>query len=204
MKERGVVFDLYGTLCVSTVPEKRIIEKFGLNPEIHESMVRAVCGYRFDNWKNYLDNIARVSGVKDVEGIKQILLSSVDKGMKGVHPNARNVLAELSGSYKIGLVSEADPLSDRIIKDIAGYFDAITFSYVIGLTKHTPEIYKLHLKKLGVKQACMIGNSLERDILMSRKAGFGKGVLIGKEKGDWTTVSDLSEVPEAIRSGKVW
>jgi len=201
---KGVVFDLFGTLCVRTQPEIRIIERYGLNPEAREKLELAVCGYKFDSWDKYMENITHVSGVDDKEGIKNIINSSLQKGLDGIHPQARKVIEERHNHYKIGLVSSSNPNGRKIVDKISDHFDAVTLSYEVGMIKQTPEIFKLHLKKLGVEKACMVGDNVKSDILMSRKAGFGKGVLIGNEKGDWDTVSDLSEVTEAIRSGKAW
>jgi FMN phosphatase YigB (HAD superfamily) len=157
---KGVVFDLFGTLCGRTYPEEMIIERFGLNAKIRETLEKAVCGYRFDSWKGYLENISRVTGVQDKKGIKEIIIACGERGKESIHPKAKKVLEELHGSYKIGLVSSTDTSTEKIIERLPDVFSAITLSYKVGLTKHTPEIFKLHLKELGVKEACMVGDNL--------------------------------------------
>ncbi len=201
---KGVVFDLFGTLCVKTSPEHPLMDRYRLDQGLHDLLEEAFCGYRFDSWDNYLENIMQVSGVNDKAGIKNIIDEQVEKGVNGIHPEAEKVLKDLAKNFKIGLVSTAYPGAEEIVEKLSRYFSAITFSYQIGMTKRDSDIYIIHLKNLGVEKACMVGDSLKSDILMSRQAGYGKGILIGKEKGDWVTVSDLSEVPEAIRSGNAW
>jgi len=66
MKVRAVIFDMFGVLCCTTSPELCIIKEYGLDPNIHDCMQRAVCGYRFTgDWDAYIHQIIEAAEIDD-------------------------------------------------------------------------------------------------------------------------------------------
>lgn len=214
MKVKAVMFDLFGTLTCSTKPEKRIIERFGLNPEIHPGLVRAACGQRFEGWDKFISGVVRAAGVGDSTAnrrvVREIFDSALEKGVKGVFPDAKSVLGELEGKgFVLGLVSDCYPVCRRILEEngLAGFFEeqAIVLSYEVGMVKWDREIYNVCLKALGVpaENVAMVGDNPETDLRASREASNGKvrGILVsgdGLAGSGFEVVSSLSEVPGKI------
>lgn len=219
MKERAVIFDMFGVLCCPTSPEYRIIEEYGLDPKIHDRLQRAVCGYKFSgDWEPYISGIIKVSEIQETwenrARVKEICISEFEKGLRSVPAEAKDALGCLKEEgYALGLVSNAYPPSRDIIEDneLSGFFkgDAIILSYEAGMTKQNPEIFRLCLERLGVPadSAVMVGDSLKTDILASKVATDGKigGILLSAKpiadasETGCIVVPSLADVPDAVR-----
>lgn len=87
------------------------------------------------------------------------------------------VLRDLADRYRLGLLTNGAPDLQR--EKIAGsglahYFDAIVISGDHGVGKPDPRIFGLTLSALGVeaREAVMVGNSLEADMVGAKRAGI--------------------------------
>ena len=215
MALKAVIFDLFGTLTVRTMPEHRIIEKWKLDPKLHPVLVRAICGQKFENWESYIDKVVETAGIEASKAnkklVREIIDSRIEIGIKGVFPEAKNVLLNLKEKgYVLGLVSDCCPHSRKILEKtgVLGFFKekAVVLSYEIGMVKWDREIYNVCLEGLGVKAeaTAMVGDSLNSDIEMSKQATNGKihGILVSdsKPKAGFATVSSLAEVPKAVEA----
>ena len=90
-------------------------------------------------------------------------------------PDVIDVLKNLKGSFRLALITNG--LIDTQFDKVRGagleqYFDVITVAGEIGVCKPNPEMFRITLKKLGVKpeESVMVGNSLKRDIAGARQA----------------------------------
>ena len=214
MALKAVIFDLFGTLTCNTSPENRIIKEFKLDPKIHPALQRAVCGQKFQNWGEYLDKVVEEAGIESNQRnrtiVREIIASSLERGLKGVFPEAKTVLHDLKEKgYVLGLVSDCYPNCRKILekKRLLGFFknSAVILSYEVGMIKWDQEIYRLCLGRLGVpaEKAVMVGDNLEGDVMMSREASGGKvqGILISDREAEgsgYKVVPGLSQVPEAV------
>ena len=125
-------------------------------------------------------------------------------------PGARELMAELSSSYSLALLTNGAPDLQRekiAASGLESFFKAIAVSGEHGIGKPKPEIFHRLLAELGVSagEAVMVGNSLERDIAGARNAGI-RSIWIrvpgSEEQADVTpyhTITDLAEIPEIIR-----
>ncbi|MCL2671403.1 MAG: HAD family hydrolase [Clostridiales bacterium] len=61
------------------------------------------------------------------------------------------------------------------------YFDDITLSSIVGYRKPHPSIFKIALAqaRLPASECAFVGDTLSRDVMGARKAGFGKVFKIG-------------------------
>jgi putative hydrolase of the HAD superfamily len=115
-----------------------------------------------------------------------------------VFPGVKDVLNELKGIYKLGLITNGliDIQHDKLRgAGLEQGFDVITVSGEIGTGKPDPRIFRITLEKLGVgpETAIMVGNSLKRDIAGAQQAGI-KGIWVNRV-GE-TAVGDIQ--PDAI------
>ena len=101
------------------------------------------------------------------------------------YPDTKETLQMLKDKgIKLAIVSNANKgaVEDVIAKhDLAGYFDAVVISYQHGVLKQDGELYKIALKelKVPVKDALVVGDSLETDIKGADAAGI-KAVLVDR------------------------
>ena len=116
------------------------------------------------------------------------------------------LLIELSGQYKIALLSNAWLEAPRQILRDMGYsrwFDAMVVSFDIGIPKPDPRIFQHTLNLLGVEahEAVMVGDSIKADIEGALNAGLEAIWVDNKGTGEWTgnTISNLDELPELLR-----
>ena len=135
--------------------------------------------------------------------------ASTRRARQRLLPGAREVIAQLSTSYKIALLTNGAPDLQREKIEATGlgeFFKAIAVSGEYGVGKPKPEIFERLLAELGVtpEEAVMVGNSLERDIAGARNAGI-RSIWIrvpGSEEHaevlpDYTIVA-LQEIPAVL------
>jgi putative hydrolase of the HAD superfamily len=124
-------------------------------------------------------------------------------------PDARETLARLKPSCKLGLLTNGAPDLQREklgASGLAPFFDAVVISGELGIGKPDPGIFHHLLERLGVvpREAAMVGNSLERDIAGARNAGVlpvwirvpGSEEHADAEPAE--TITGLSELPEIL------
>jgi putative hydrolase of the HAD superfamily len=125
-------------------------------------------------------------------------------------PDARETLTRLRGAYRVGLLTNgASSIQRQKISDagLASSFDEIIVSGEEGIGKPKTEIFDLLLARMGKNAtgSAMVGNSLHRDILGARNAGFGATVWIqvagSEEPADvvpGATIRGLHELPALL------
>ncbi|MBI1803639.1 MAG: HAD family hydrolase [Ignavibacteriae bacterium] len=100
---------------------------------------------------------------------------------------ARNLLNDLHGAYKLGLVSNFYGNLEIVCKEFSldRYFDTMIDSVVVGIRKPDPAIFQLALDRLAIaaQEAYVVGDSYERDIVPGKQLGCTTIWLKGKS---WT------------------
>jgi putative hydrolase of the HAD superfamily len=86
-------------------------------------------------------------------------------------------LRELRGrGYRLGVISNSDGRVEALLESVglAGYFDFIIDSHVVGLEKPDPRIFQLGCERAGAtpEQAIYVGDIYEIDVLGARAAGL--------------------------------
>jgi len=95
-------------------------------------------------------------------------------------PFIDEVLQKLRGKFKLAVVtntsvSKEEDIRKALIKvELAEYFDAIVTSVDVGYEKPDERIFRVALKKLGVRpdEAVMVGNRIKTDVLGANRVGM--------------------------------
>jgi len=93
-------------------------------------------------------------------------------------PGAREILGELAGRYRLGLLTNFThgPAARKILDGLGlpPFFRVILISGELGYRKPHPYVFGRLLKELGVRadQAVFIGDDLKADVLGARRAGI--------------------------------
>ncbi len=140
--------------------------------------------YRKQAWHNTLLE----SGIDDPD-FAQYLSEEFPKQRRKIHKvfsDAEPVLIQLEKKYKLALVTNG--ASDLQREKIQGsglgkYFSEIVIAGDVGIRKPEPQIFKIVLNKIGMKndEAVMVGNSLDSDIIGANEAGI-KTVWLNRKK----------------------
>ena len=136
--------------------------------------------------------------------------ASTRRARQRLLPGARELMAELSPSYKLALLTNGAPDLQRekiASSGLEPFFQAIAVSGEHGIGKPKPEIFHRLLTELGVSanEAVMVGNSLERDIVGAQNAGI-RSIWIrvpgSEEQAEVIpdhTITNLAEIPAILK-----
>lgn len=104
---------------------------------------------------------------------------------RALRPRVADMLEGLKGmGLKLGIISNTaalyqvfDILEEYGIRD---YFQDVTLSSVTGMRKPSPDIFYVALRQLQSKpEECVyVGDTVSRDIIGSKRAGFAKAIQI--------------------------
>ena len=138
---------------------------------------------------------------------------------RSLRPRVAEMLEGLKGmGLKLGIISNTAALYQvfDILKEygIRDYFQDVTLSSVTGVRKPDPIIFEVAMRQLQSKpEECVyVGDTVSRDIIGSKRAGFTKAIQIGsqltKEKDQGIhrefepdyLVEDIYEVYPIVRS----
>ena len=212
---RGVFFDLYGTLlCYGDMEaageswyhairrglvasgrafdEKtliRLCEEFLLQPE-PPAQDGGLTVYE----RRMSELVEELGLALAPEELRQISEVSVAAWHVHTHldPEAKSVLGELQGRYKLALISNFDhpPHVHRLLDELAlrPFFDSVIVSGDVGIKKPDPAIFAPALEQTGLvaDEALFVGDSPEDDIAGARAAGLWP-VLIRRSLDDGRT-----------------
>jgi HAD superfamily hydrolase (TIGR01509 family) len=128
-------------------------------------------------WQMYYSHLLEDLGLSD-ESICSDLVSRtrVSANWCDIRPGTREVLQRLAGSYRLGVISNADGKIAEILDrcGIADCFETITDSGIVGKEKPHPEIFRSALKSLDVapEQSLYTGDLYSVDYLGSKQVGM--------------------------------
>lgn len=136
-----------------------------------------------------------------------------------LRPRVKEMLEALRGAgIKLGIISNTaamyqvfDSLEKYGIRD---YFQDVTLSSVTGIRKPSPEIFNVALHQVrSVPEECVyVGDTVSRDVIGSKRAGFAVAIQIGskltKEKDQGVVheyepdyvIEDIYEVYTIVRN----
>lgn len=130
-----------------------------------------------------------------------------------VHPEAPDVLKDLSRTYKLGIASNYYHAAHlhEILKGVGihGHFHAIVSSAEVGYCKPDPAMFHEVLRRLDVRpeDALMVGDTCEHDVEAPQRIGM-HGCFVPNPReppakacpGAALTVARLGDLPAAIRA----
>lgn len=107
---------------------------------------------------------------------------------RSLRPRVKDMLEGLKGlGVKLGIVSNTaalyqvfDILEEYGIRD---YFQDVTLSSVTELRKPDPDIFRIAMRQLQCvpAESVYVGDTVSRDIIGSKRAGFGVAIQIGSQ-----------------------
>jgi len=119
------------------------------------------------------------------------------------YPETHQVLRELRGHYKLGVISNAFPSMEEALihTGVAPFMDSITLSAYVGVSKPEPRIYEVALQSLGVApRESLFVDDVEENVQAAVALGF-TALLIdrtGQQEGE-RVIHDLKGVLEFLK-----
>lgn len=214
MAIKGILFDLYGTLIDIETDESmeeiyrgiahfltyqgihlhrwevrdryyQIMkeQKKGGGEEYPEIDVEAI-------WSTFL----KQEGVKAVPARRKLalVLAQIYRGISRkrlqLYPDVKRVLDELRPSYRLAIVSDAQPcyaLPEMKALGLHGYFDPLIISAHYGFRKPDRRLAEkaLGIMKVTPAEALCVGNDMYRDIYGAKRLGI-KTIFVDSNQGD--------------------
>jgi HAD superfamily hydrolase (TIGR01549 family) len=124
-------------------------------------------------------------------------------GKHVVFPETREtVLALFRRGYRLGLVSNTTSSVEvpHLLEElgIAGCFEAVILSCVVGIRKPDPSILLMAVNGMGVRpeRCAYIGDQLRQDMAPARKAGFGRTVILRDPAKPPSLPQDAELIPD--------
>jgi putative hydrolase of the HAD superfamily len=210
---RAVVFDLWDTLVEfpareADVLKARLAELTAFDPDEFERRWRD--GYRASQTGPLADSY-RALGVPD-EHVAEHVAARHAFARRALRPRegARETLAALrERGVKLGLITvcSEDVPATWPETELAGLFDAETFSSTCGLIKPDPEIYLTTLDALGVEPgvALFVGDGANDELGGAQRVGMTPVLFTaGGREPYWTEVREwrglrVSSLPEVLQ-----
>jgi FMN phosphatase YigB (HAD superfamily) len=137
--------------------------------------------------------------------------NSIFNDLPALVPEARAVLTDLSGQYRLAIISDTGITPGRVLRQILkddgviDYFCHLTFSDEVGYSKPHPKAFLTTLEALGVnpQEAVHVGDLLRTDIAGAQQAGMRAVQYIGISDDTpsmFPDTSDSTVTPDAIIS----
>lgn len=146
--------------------------------------------------KLYKENKRGDIEICNILGIKKPIW---DPTHERLYADTQKCLKVLSQKYKIGIIANQIPGVQQRLKKfgISKYFDVIVTSADVGVSKPDQRIFEIALNraKCHPSQAIMIGDSIEYDIVPSKKIGI-KTIWIKQGMGKYWKFSSENERPD--------
>jgi len=171
---KAIIFDLWGTLIFSELQHgiaKKITRKLNLlnEKEFWHIFGETSCISSSNDSLTMFTKICNRIGIKD-EKLANELASIWNNIEIPIFSDTIPTLEKLKeGKNKLGLISNTEDISaKRALKkyNLKKYFDAIAFSYEIGLLKPNIGIFQKLLDRLKIKpfEACIVDDSINEGI----------------------------------------
>lgn len=192
---KAILFDFWGTLVENGVfpsPVRQVKYMLNLNslpfPLYIIQFERAFMTKDYDDLYKAFDIVCKEFKIDAGQGLLDKLVGMWNKNklLAKPFPDTIPALKKLKKDYKIILISNTDCFSVEAVMekyDMKKLFDAMIFSYKVGMLKSNPKMFETALKKVKVKKedAIMVGDSIESDVAGAENAGI-KPILIDRNE----------------------
>jgi putative hydrolase of the HAD superfamily len=142
-------------------------------------------------WDNYYGKILDSLGVEYTYSLKKQLFHQTHYAIHcTLFEEVREVLENLQGKYRLGVISNALPSMDWVFDylDIRKYFESITISSFVGISKPEKGIYEVALNSLGVKaEECLFIDNKLKNVEAAEEMGF-IGLYLDRKMEDLRTL----------------
>jgi putative hydrolase of the HAD superfamily len=213
MAIKGIIFDLYGTLIDIETDESmeeiyRGIAHFLTYHRVylHRWEVRDLYyqimkqqkeqsgeEYPEINVESVWNTFLRQEGMKVATARKKLArtLAHIYRGISRkrlqLYPSVKNVLDKLRATYRLALISDAQPcyaLPEIQAVGLDGYFDPIIISAAYGFRKPDPRLIQnaLEIMSFAPSEVICVGNDMFRDIYGASMLGI-KTIFIASNQG---------------------
>ncbi len=207
----AILFDMGGTLRSSTIPQReadkaKIFEMIDLlggdfDPlEFTQLLKKRAEAYRdwaektnlelneIEQWTRWMLPDQKSDKVSQLAlQLSQLWRDATIKHV--VFPESREIVQALfRRGYRLGLVSNTTSSVEvpRLLSElgIAGCFDSVILSCVVGIRKPDPAILLMAADQMGVlpERCAYIGDQPHRDVVSARQAGFAITVILRGQK----------------------
>ena len=213
MAIKGILFDLYGTLIDIETDESLeeiyrgishyltyhgiYLHRWEVRDRYYEIMKRQKeeGGEEYPEinveaiWNSFLgqEGIGAPLARRKLALILAQLYRAISRKRLQLYPDVKRVLDELRVTYRMALVSDAQPcyaLPEMKAVGLEGYFDPIIISAYYGFRKPDTRLIKkaLDTMKLGPAEVICVGNDMYRDIFGASQLGI-KAIFIDSNQG---------------------
>jgi len=154
----------------------RALAAYGL-VELIDYLVRLQLGFLGRHGADELrENLAAVAGGRRLDEVAGWITQSFVAESREGFAASREVLAPLSGRFRMGIVSNFYGNLENILveADLARFFGAVADSSRVGIFKPDPGLFVNALERLGATplDTAMVGDSLSKDCVPARKLGL--------------------------------
>ena len=164
-------------------------------------------------WSEFHSKVFNKLGITD-ENILKLISYDIsefiykDYSIYRLYPDVLEILSFLrEKGVRIGMITNAHSTIREIIKKlgIVNYFDYITISCEVGLSKPNPEIFKYTFKKMGLKtkDILFIGDSYHTDVVGSEAVGCDVAIIKredkdGKKQNNCLYLNNLNQIKDLV------
>jgi putative hydrolase of the HAD superfamily len=212
MRVRAVVFDLWETLvgwpaAEAEVLRRTLADRIGVS---HDEVDRRMQEHYIASQTGPLATVYRTLGLPEYD-VEEYIAARVDFARRALRPRDGVVetLAELRRrGLRVGLISmcSEDVPAAWPETELAGLFDAETFSASCGLIKPEPAIYLHTAAALGVQpEECLfVGDGANDELAGAARVGMTPVLfLLDGQEPSWPEVTDwrglrVSSIPEVL------
>lgn len=189
---RWLFFDVGSTLVDETLCEEMRIKETVRNTDISaEEFYKCMSEFAKENKNAYKCTLDKYK------------LSKVrwNSEYERLYPDVAETLKLLKSKYYLGIIAnQSFGLYERLSNlNISQYFDVVISSADVGIAKPNQGIFEMALKKAEctAKEACMIGDRIDNDIIPAQQAGM-KTVWVKQGFGGMGKAELLSKKPDYV------
>jgi len=159
-------------------------------------------------WKLFLDGFLELVDVHD-PGIAMEMAFEwrSARNWTRIAPGTTEVLDRLAKRYELGVISNSDGTTDRLLKAVglSRYFRAIVDSGTVGHQKPSPEIFRVALESMGAEpqRSVYVGDIYSVDYLGATGAGMNAVLIdeLGTYDGlDLPRIGKLAELEAVLET----
>jgi putative hydrolase of the HAD superfamily len=153
-------------------------------------------------WDNYYGKILDSLGEKYTYSLKRQLFHQTHYAIHcTLFEEVREVLENLHGKYRLGVISNAFPSMDWVFDylDIRKYFESITISSFVGVSKPEKRIYEAALNSLGAKaEECLFIDNKLKNVEAAIEIGFS-GLYLDRKMEDLSVLLKKIGIGDGIK-----